>query len=115
MHLGTLTFELSSLYHRTIVVSFWLTTTYISIHSVYQAGTLLAVASGIFPPERCPDQFGSVVDAYTIRRVWGCVPSFFAFVSVLTEMHASTVALGTNSYGMYIFASNDVLMFEQSV
>jgi hypothetical protein len=71
LHLGAPTFQLSFLYHRTIVVFFWLTVTYISIHSMYQAGTLLAVGSGIFPPERCPDQFGSVVDAYTIRRVWG--------------------------------------------
>ena len=74
MHLGALTFQLSSLCHRAIVVFFWLTTTYISIHTVYQAGTLVAVGSGIFPPERCPDQFGSVGDAYTLRRVWGCVP-----------------------------------------
>ena len=81
MHLGVQTFQLSSLYHRVIVCFFWLTTAFVAIDSVYQGAALLAVGSGIFSPERCPDQFGSVVDAYTIRRVWGCV-SFLLFLLI---------------------------------
>lgn len=62
--------------HKAATIFAWEASLYLYLHIVYQSTTLLAVMTRLSIPERCPDVFGSVLDAYTIRRVWGWAGSF---------------------------------------
>ena len=65
----------------------WRTTSWLFIFSLYYAvsglyatASVVSVATGLFKPGDCPHIFGSPLDAYTLRKCWGYVPSYKNFL-----------------------------------
>ena len=60
-------------------------TIYCSMSGMYATLSIISVATGLHEPRDWPHHFGSLWDAYTVRKCWGYVLTTFHFHAILTK------------------------------
>jgi hypothetical protein len=71
---------------------------YYSLSGMYATVSIISVATGLYKPGDCPHLFGSPLDAYTLRKCWGYVPSYKHFPVFPTFSQNRAVASGTRCF-----------------
>ena len=71
---------------------------YCTMNALYAAGSIVYVATGLYEPKDCPHLFGSILDAYTVRKCWGYVLTIFYLFLRPPPLRNRTVAFGTRCF-----------------
>ena len=71
-------------------------TLYCSMSGLYATASVVSVATGFYEPKDWPHLFGSLLNAYTVRKCWGYVLTLFSFSHPLHKIGQSRLAPGAS-------------------